>query len=166
MLAIRLVKIAMVVSAATFALLVAYDNVAGYNANYEFVRHTLRMDTVYPDNALKSRAIMSPVLWTLAYWAIILTEAVTGAALALAAWRLGRAFRAPAAVFNRNKQYVAIGVGLGFLLWFAGFMVVGGEWFQSWQSKTWNGQQAAFQFYMTLLAVGIFVGLPDGELDA
>ena len=166
MLAIRLVKIAMVASVAVFALLVAYDNVAGYNANYEFVRHTLRMDTVFPDNVLRSRAITSPTLWTLAYWAIILTEAVTGAALAFAAWRLGRALRAPAAVFNRNKQYAVIGVGVGFLLWFTGFMVVGGEWFQSWQSKTWNGQQAAFQFYMTLLGVGIFVGLPDGELDA
>ena len=29
-----------------------------------------------------------------------------------------------------------------------------------------NGQQAAFRFYMTLLAVGIFVSLRDGEFDA
>ena len=59
-----------------------------------------------------------------------------------------------------------IGVGLGFLVWFTGFMVVGGEWFLMWQSKAWNGQQAAFRFYMTLLAVGIFVSLRDGEFDA
>ena len=69
-------------------------------------------------------------------------------------------------MFNAAKPYVVIGVGLGFLLWFTGFMVVGGEWFLMWQSKTWNGQQAAFRFYMTLLAVGIFVSLQDGELDA
>ncbi len=30
-----------------------------------------------------------------------------------------------------------------------------------WQSKTWNGQQAAFRFYMTLLAVLIFVNQRD-----
>jgi predicted small integral membrane protein len=59
------------------------------------------------------------------------------------------------------KQFVAIGVGLGFLLWFGGFMVVGGEWFAMWQSKTWNGQEAAFRFYMTLLAVLIFVNQRD-----
>src|SRR5882672_6192281 len=78
MLAIRLVKTAMVASAALFALLVAYNNLADYNSNYEFVRHTLSMDTTFPDNALKVRAITSPALWAGAYWSIILAEAATG----------------------------------------------------------------------------------------
>jgi predicted small integral membrane protein len=34
-----------------------------------------------------------------------------------------------------------------------------------WQSKSWNGQEAAFRFYMTMLAVLIFVIQPDAELD-
>lgn len=165
MLAIRLVKTVMVASVALFALLVAYDNVADYGSNYAFVRHTLSMDTTLPDSALKDRAIASPVVWTLAYWGIILAEAAVGAILAFAAWRLGRAVREPAS-FNAAKQYVVIGVGLGFLLWFAGFMVVGGEWFLMWQSRQWNGQEAAFRFYMTLLAVGIFVSLPDGDVTS
>ena len=33
-----------------------------------FVRHTLSMDTTFPDNALKGRAITSPDVWTLGYW--------------------------------------------------------------------------------------------------
>jgi len=165
MLAIRLVKTAMVASTALFALLVAYNNLADYDSNYEFVRHTLSMDTTFPDNALKGRAITSPTLWALAYWSIILAEAATGLVLAFGAFRLMLALRAPAAVFAAAKPYVVIGVGLGFLVWFTGFMVVGGEWFLMWQSKTWNGQQAAFRFYMTLLAVGIFVSLRDGEPD-
>jgi predicted small integral membrane protein len=37
-----------------------------------------------------------------------------------------------------------------------GFMVVGGEWVLIWQSA-WNGQTAAFQPYMSILAVLIFV---------
>jgi predicted small integral membrane protein len=163
MFAIRLVKTGMVASTALFALLVAYNNVADYGSNYEFVRHTLSMDTTFPGNALKGRAITSPAVWTLGYWAIIVTEAATGLVLAFAAWRLMRAWRLPTA-FNAAKQYVVIGVGLGFLLWFTGFMVVGGEWFLMWQSKQWNGQEAAFRFYMTLLAVGIFVSLPDGDV--
>ena len=76
MLAIRLVKTMMVASLALFALLAAYNNLADYDSNYAFVRHTLSMDTTFPDNALKGRAITSPVVWTLAYWLIILTEAV------------------------------------------------------------------------------------------
>jgi len=165
MLAIRLVKTGMVASIALFALLTAYNNVVDYGSNYAFVRHTLTMDTTFPDNALKGRAITSPVAWTAAYSLIILTEAAVGAILAFAAWRLGRTTR-HSALFNAAKAYVVIGVGLGFLLWFTGFMVLGGEWFLMWQSKQFNGQEAAFRFYMTLLAVGIFVSLPEGDSSA
>lgn len=164
MLAVRLMKIAMVASTAAFALLVVFNNVVDYGTNYEFVRHTLSMDTTFPGNALMGRAITSPALWTLGYWAIIAAEALTGLMLAWAALRLAAALRGPAPAFNAAKSLVLVGAGLGFLLWFGGFMVVGGEWFAMWQSKTWNGQEAAFRFYISLLAVAIFVNQPDGEL--
>jgi predicted small integral membrane protein len=165
MLAVRLVKTSMVASIALFALLVAFDNVVDYDSNYEFVRHTLSMDTTFPGNALRGRAITSSVAWDVAYGVIILTEAATGIVLALGAFRLAINLQAGAVRFNAAKTPVVVGVGLGFLLWFTGFMVLGGEWFAMWQSKAWNGQQAAFWFYMTLLAVGIFVNQRDGELS-
>ena len=161
MLTTRLVKVAMVASTAAFALLVTVNNLVDYGSNYAFVSHTLSMDTTFPGNALRNRAIDSPAIWTLAYWSIIAAEAAVALTLGLGAFRLFAARHAPAATFNAAKQFVVIGVGLGFLLWFGGFMVVGGEWFAMWQSKTWNGQQAAFRFYMTLLAVLIFVNQPD-----
>ena len=161
----RLVRTAMVASTALFAGLVAVDNVIDYGTNQEFVRHTLSMDTTNPGNALMGRAITNPMLWTLAYWGIIAAEATTGILLAVAGIRLAANLRAPAARFNAAKAYVVLGVGFGFLLWFGGFMVVGGEWFAMWQSKTWNGLQPAFRFYATLMLVLIFVNQPDGELD-
>ena len=162
----RLVKTAMIASTALFALLVTFNNLTDYNSNYEFVRHVLSMDTTFPGNALMGRAITAPALWAAGYWAIIVTEAVIGITLAFAAVQLAINVRAGAARFNAAKKYAIAGVGLGFLLWFTGFMVVGGEWFAMWQSKVWNGQEAAFRFYMTLLAVVIFLNQPDGELDA
>ena len=165
MLAVRLVKTAMVASTALFALLVAFNNVVDYGSNYEFVRHVLSMDATFPGNALMARAITSPAAWNAAFWIIILLEATTGVVLALAAVRLALNLRASAARFNAAKTLAVIGVGIGFLLWFTGFMVVGGEWFLMWQAKAWNGQQAAFWFYITLLAVVIFVNQPDGDLD-
>jgi len=63
--------------------------------------------------------------------------------------------------FDASKRFVIAGATLGFLVWFFGFMVVGGEWFLMWQSGTWNGQTAAFQFYMSMLAVLIFVNQPE-----
>jgi predicted small integral membrane protein len=44
-------------------------------------------------------------------------------------------------------------------------LAIGGEYFAMWQSTMWNGQEAAFSFYLTLLAVLIFVNQPDAELQ-
>ncbi len=164
MLAVRLLKIAMVASLSVFALLVTFNNLTDYDSNHQFVRHTLSMDTTFPGNALMWRAVTDPALWTAGYWAIILTEAATGIVLAIGAWRMLVAVRGDGARFNASKQCAMIGAGLGFLLWFGGFLVVGGEWFAMWQSKMWNGQEAAFRFYMTLLGVLVFVNQGDGDL--
>ena len=166
MIAVRLVKLALVASLALFALLVAYDNVVDYEANYAFVRHTLTMDTTFADSALKGRAVTTPALWAAAYWLIIATQAAVGLLLLAGTVRLAAALRAPAQRFNAAKQPVVLGVGLGFLLWFTGFMVIGGEWFAMWQSKAWNGQESSFRIYMTLLAVLIFVNQTDGEMPS
>ena len=160
---VRLVKVAMVASCALFALLVAFGNLVDYGTNYTFVRHTLSMDTTFPGNALTGRAITSPALWTLGYWLIIAAEAATGLILAFGSLRLALAVRGPAALFNAAKPAVALGVGVGFLLWFTGFAVIGGEWFAMWQSKEWNGVPSAFRFTVTLLLVLIFVMQPDGD---
>ena len=155
----------MVASLALLGLLASFNNLIDYGSNYEFVRHVLSMDTTFPGNALMWRAITQPTLWTIAYWLIILTEAAVGVLLAFAALRLATTLRSSSRMFNTAKRYVMLGVGLGFLLWFTGFLVIGGEWFAMWQSKTWNSQEAAFRLYITLLAVIIFVNQPDGELE-
>jgi predicted small integral membrane protein len=53
---------------------------------------------------------------------------------------------------------------VGFVLWFLGFMVIAGEYFAMWQSKEWNGQEAAARITAVILAVLIFVSLPDGDV--
>jgi predicted small integral membrane protein len=162
----RIAKVVMVASLALFALLITFDNLTDYDTNYAFVWHVLSMDTTFPGNALLYRRITSPALWQVGYALIILGEGLSGTALAVAtvflAWRL----RSDRASFNHAKRFVIIGAAFGFLVWFFGFMVVGGEWFSMWQSPMWNGQEAAFRFYMTILAVLIFVNQPDGELRA
>ena len=162
MIEVRIVKVIMVGCLALFALLVTFDNLTDYDTNYTFVRHVLTMDTTFPGNALLHRRIMSPTMWQAAYALIIAGEGLTGSVLAVAAVLLCRRLRSDAALFNRTKRFVHLGAGLGFLVWFFGFMVVGGEWFQMWQSAMWNGQEAAFRFYMTILVVLIFVNQPDG----
>ena len=161
----RIAKVVMVASLALFALLVTFDNLTDYDTNHAFVRHVLSMDTTFPGNALLYRRITSPALWQGGYALIIAGEGLSGIALAVAAVSLAWRLRSDGIRFNHVKRFVTIGAALGFLVWFFGFMVVGGEWFSMWQSPMWNGQEAAFRFYMTILAVLIFVNQPDGELS-
>ena len=160
----RIAKVVMVASLAIFALIVTFDNLIDFDTNFEFVQHVLSMDTIHQGSALLYRRVTSPALWTAAYALIILGEGLTALALAVAAGVLLRDLRSDAGRFNRGKRFVHIGATLGFMVWFFGFMVIGGEWFQMWQSPTWNVQEAAFRFYMTILAVLIFVNQKDGAL--
>ena len=160
---IRLVKTAMVASCALLPLLAAFNNLVDYGSNYTFVRHTLSMDTTFPGNALIGRAINSAAVATVAYWLIIAAEATTGVLLALGSLRLALALRAPAADFNAAKNVAVLGFGLAFLIWFTGFMVVGGEWFAMWQSKDWNAIPSAFRFVVVVTMVAIFLVQRDEE---
>jgi predicted small integral membrane protein len=165
MLITRLAKIVMCLVLGAFGLLVAFNNVTDYATNYVFVQHVLSMDTTLPDSGLKYRAISSPLLWQMAYAAIIATEALMGVLFMAGAAALWRARLASGDTFNHAKGYAIAAATLAFLVWFFGFMVVGGEWFAMWESQTWNGQEAAFRFYMAALAVLIFVNQADADLN-
>lgn len=141
-----------------------FDNVTDYGANYGYVRHVLSMDTTPPGNPLMYRAITAPVAWTTAYDCIIVVEGILAGLFLTATAALWKARDASAALFQHAKRWVQAAVTTAFLLWFLGFMVVGGEWFAMWQSKSWNGQEATFRFVMILLAVLIYVNQPDAEL--
>jgi predicted small integral membrane protein len=158
-------KIVMCLCLASFAFLCAADNVFDYGANFDFVRHVLSMDTTFHDPVIMGRAVTTPALWHAGYWLIIAGEALTGLPFALGAWAMWHARHASAAAFQGAKHWAIAGALTGFMVWFFGFMVVGGEWFAMWQSRIWNGQEGAFRFYLTIVAVLIFVNQPDDGLD-
>ena len=162
----RTAKIIMSLALGLFCLLVAFDNLTDYTTNYLFVQHVMSMDTTFPGSELRYRSVTNPVLWQLAYGAIILGEAVTGALFLVGAYRLWSAREASGPAFNRAKSATIAASLLAFLVWYFGFIVAAGEWFAMWQSQSWNGQEPAFRFYMTVLAVLIFVVQPDGDLDS
>lgn len=160
----RIAKVFMSLAFGLFGLLVAADNLLDYDTNFAFVRHVLSMDTTFENGRLRGRAVLDPFWWRAGYALIILGEAVTGILFLIGAVQLMRALRAPAARFDRAKSFSILGATAGFAVWFVGFMLVGGEWFQMWQSPSWNGQEAAFRFYMPLMAGLIFIALPEREI--
>jgi len=128
-----------------FALLVAYNNL-------RLVEHVLGMDSVFPDTRLRERAITSPAAHRIAFWLIVAAEFATAALCLIGAAILLRVHGSGADAFHAAKGVAFAGLGLGFALWFGGFMVIGGQWFASWQSKQWSGRESAFMFYS---AIGI-----------
>jgi predicted small integral membrane protein len=147
---IRLCQILFVFLIGAFAALVALNNLRDPQSNLRFVQHLMSMDTVFPDSRLKSRAITSPWLHRLFFGLIIATEGITAILCIVGAVALGRMFDAPVADFHAAKSVAFAGLGLGFALWFGGFMVIGGQWFASWQSQDWNGRESAFMFYTAI----------------
>lgn len=158
---VRMVKIALTVFVGVLGLLTGVDNIVDYGTNFEVVQHVLSMDTTRAGNALMWRAITSDALHRLFYWAIILTELAYGALCVFGALRLFSARSSGAAAFDAAKDVAVAGLALGFALYFFGFMIVGGEWFQMWQSAQWNLQQAAFRFIGCIGLVMVLVALPD-----
>jgi predicted small integral membrane protein len=160
---VRLSKILLVSFVGLLGLLTGIDNIVDYQTNFEVVQHVMSMDTTRPGNALMGRAISSDALHRLFYAGIIAVELVYGSLCVFGALRLFGALRASAAEFHALKDVAIGGLTLGFSLYFFGFMIVGGEWFQMWQSAQWNLQQAAFRFIGGIGLILLFVALPEDD---
>lgn len=161
----RLSKALLVYAVASFASLVVFNNVTDYDSNYAFVSHVLRMDTTFPDNRGMWRAIDSSFLHHAFYWIIILTEAAVAVLCWLGGFRLFSSIK-DASHFNQAKSAAIAGLTLGIILWFTGFITIGGEWFLMWQSKVWNGQAGAFRLVVIIGIVLLYLIQPDGRDDA
>ncbi len=149
---VRVCQILFVALIGAFALLVALNNLRDPKSNLRFVQHLMSMDTVFSETRLKRRAVLSPRAHRVAFGLIVAVQAVTALLCLAGAVLLALALGTGSAEFHAAKALAFAGLGLGFALWFGGFMVIGGQWFASWQSKEWSGRESAFMFYS---AIGI-----------
>jgi predicted small integral membrane protein len=160
---LRVSKILLVFAVALFYSFVVLNNTTDYNSNYQFVRHILMMDSTSPGNHGMWRALNSPAWHTAFYISIIAWEVV----IMLLSWwggaRLAGAARGTAVDFNQSKRVAIAALTLALLQWLVAFLSVGGEWFLMWQSKTWNGQDAAFRMFTVIGIVLLLVAQPDAE---
>jgi predicted small integral membrane protein len=144
---LRAAKIALVFGVAIFYSFVVFNNLTDYNSNYQLVRHVLMMDSTFSGNQGMWRAINSPSAHSAFYASVIAWEALTMLLCWWGAARMLHAFNAHAAEFDRAKNVAIAALTLSLLMWLIAFLSVGGEWFLMWQSKSWNGQDAAFRMF-------------------
>jgi predicted small integral membrane protein len=160
---LRIAKMSLVFAVALFYSLLVLNNITDYNSNYQFIRHVLMMDSTFPGNRGMWRALNQPAVHTVFYLSIIAWEAVT---MILCWWgglRLARTLRGTAAEFQSAKSIAIPALSLSLLMWLVAFLSVGGEWFLMWQSKTWNGQDAAFRMFTVIGIVLLLLAQPDVE---
>jgi len=160
---LRLAKLLLVFAVALFYTVVVVNNVTDYNTNFQFVRHVLMMDSNSMGNHEMWRALNSPAWHTAFYISIISWEFLV---MSLCWWggvRLARSLSAPAPAFMQAKRVSLAALTLALLMWLVAFLTVGGEWFLMWQSKTWNGQDAAFRMFTVIGIVLLLLAQPDSD---
>jgi predicted small integral membrane protein len=158
---LRIVKSALVFGVALFYFLVVLNNTTDYGSNFQFVRHVMMMDSTFPGNRGMWRAINSPAIHTVFYVSIILWETSTMLLCWWGFFRMMRALRGTVSEFQSAKRVSILALCLSLMMWLVVFLAVGGEWFLMWQSKSWNGQDAAFRMFTVVGIVLLLVAQPD-----
>ncbi|MCP2257372.1 putative small integral membrane protein [Streptoalloteichus tenebrarius] len=139
--------------------LVVLGNVTDHGTNRAFVEHVFAMDTTFRSPNTMWRAITDQGVVTAAYVAIIIWEALTALVLAsaLVAWVRALTGRRGDETARRLSS---CGWLMQVTLFAGGFITVGGEWFQMWQSSQWNGLQPALQNFLVASVGLVLVHLP------
>ncbi|MFJ4784479.1 DUF2165 domain-containing protein [Streptomyces sp. NPDC088794] len=159
----RALPLAATLLTATVALyitLVAFGNITDFDSNQQFVRHVLAMDTTFKDDDLMWRAVTSHGLQDAAYVVIIAWEVVAAVVLIGGTWFWGRR------EYGRARQVSTYGLLMLMVLFGAGFIGIGGEWFAMWQSEDWNGLEAAARVFVLSGVVLLVIHLPGAAPDA
>lgn len=159
---IRPLNLAAALLTATVTLyitLVALGNITDFGTNQQFVRHVLAMDTTFKDDHLMWRAITNKGLQDAAYVAIIVWETFAAVVLIAGTWFWIRRDH------GRARRVSTYGLLMIMLLFGAGFMAIGGEWFAMWQSKAWNGLDAATRVLVLTGISLVVVQLPEQSAD-
>lgn len=154
---------ALIGTTALYMALVVFGNITDFDGNQQFVRHVLAMDTTFKDDDLMWRAITSRTVQDVAYVAIIVWETLTALVLITATglWVVGRRH----AEYAPARRASTLGLLMVMLLFGAGFIAIGGEWFAMWQSSDWNGLEAAGRNFVLAGLVLLLIHLPSDRRD-
>jgi predicted small integral membrane protein len=158
--ALHLTSTLLTASVALYIALVAFGNITDFGTNQAFVQHVLAMDTTFKDDDLMWRAITSKGLQNAAYVAIIVWETLAALVLIYGTWLWARRDHA------RARSVSTYGLLMLLLLFGAGFIAIGGEWFSMWQSKTWNGLDAATRVIVFSGVALLVVQLTERQTDS
>ncbi|AWL12479.1 hypothetical protein HMF8227_02009 [Saliniradius amylolyticus] len=160
--AIRLLKILLVIFVGLQGWFYVAGNIANWDSGIGAIGYVLSMqgNEVYPNPIFP--AITSDIGVTIAFLIILTGEFLVGALSLKGAWDLWQVRHLDGEAFNNAKTFATLGAGMGVLVWFGGFVVIGGALFQMWQTQIGSGSfEGAFIYALTSGLVLLIVNLSD-----
>jgi len=118
-------------------LLAFLNNTSGFADTVKYaVGPTIAMTDTYGNSAQIWRAMTAPIFAQIALIMITLFETAAGITGAIAIYKMIKTINAPFEAFQKAKAFLVLACTLAILVWGIGFVVIAGEFFLSWQSKT------------------------------
>ena len=139
-----------------FYALSFFGNITDYQFNLDFVKTLLSMHGVPAHAGVAWRSIQSPELHKLAYWCVLVAEALISIISFWGAIDIVRFAQGDKEEFAHGKMIALIAVGLGISLYFLGYLVIGDQWFRAWMGSGGEDVEGlAFKFntFMCLLFI-------------
>jgi predicted small integral membrane protein len=160
--AIRILKIVLVIFVGLQGWFYVAGNLANWSSGMGAVAYVLGME----GHAVYGTHIFPPIthsaMVTIAFLSIIFGEFLVGALSLRGAWNLWTARHRDAKDFNAAKTAAILGAGMALVVWFGGFVVIGGALFQMWQTQIGAGSfNGAFVYASTSAFVLLFLNHPD-----
>lgn len=160
---IRLAKAVLTLTVSSASGLIVMHNLIDYRLSLKYVRHVMSMDTTFPESKNRFRAITSPRAHHASLVLIILTEALVAVFCGIGGVQMLKNLQADSQTFHEAKRPGLAGLLMGLLLWFFGFQVVAGSWFEMWMSKTYNGLPDANRLTQYIATVLTFVAMRNDD---
>ena len=160
--AIRYLKIILVLFVGLQAWFYVAGNIANWDAGLAVIGYVLGMEghEYYPVHIVP--ALTSPTVHVIAFLIILTGEFLVGALSLKGALNLWKARRAEAESFNGAKRFAIAGCAMAMVVWFGGFIVLGGALFQMWQTEIGDGSlDGSFVYAVTAGLILLFVDRPD-----
>ena len=156
----RVVASIFVLMTASYYLVVGFDNITNPTnpnaSNWPFVQGVLSGDGVPADSGFEWRFIDATWFQAAGYIMIITMETLTGI-LMLIGGILGLRRSGSTHRWGLAQKWTFAGGTVGLLVFFFGFITVGGNWFIMYLNSKWNGLAPAFQNSVMTALTLIFV---------
>lgn len=159
---LRYIKIIVAIIASAMALIYALQNIANINAAHGALVYVLSgaEHEIYPETLFFKSA--STMLAWVALIIVLIGEFSAGLLLLKGALDMYKNANNSSEDFNASKKLAEIGAGIGIIVWFGLFGVIGAAFFQMWQTQVGTGSMnGAFQYFISMAFTLLFVSKKD-----